>query len=149
MLTTKPKRIRIEALERCIHGNQAFRCTKCGYKRERCQHDKIRSKCKNCKAQRDKLARARKANANNEPKRHPRCEHGKIKYSCTQCKWHTQDCAHGVARNVCEKCKRRPRRRVPKITPDVEPADFSDIWQDAELGDVNEIEEDCLLLDDE
>jgi hypothetical protein len=146
MLTTKPKRIRIEALERCIHGNQAFRCTKCGYRRERCQHDKIRSKCKNCKAQRDK---AKKTTANNEPKRHPRCEHGRIKYSCTQCKWHTQDCAHGVARNVCDKCKRRPRRRVPKITPDVEPADFSDIWQDAAPGDVNEIEEDCLLLDNE
>ena len=42
-------RVRKETLERCAHGNQAFRCSKCGYVRPLCYHGKQRAKCSKCK----------------------------------------------------------------------------------------------------
>ena len=141
------KRIRYETLQKCIHGNQAFRCTQCGYKKKKCPHDKQPYKCKKCQKKR-KAQRAKQQP--NTPKRHPRCEHNRIKYSCRKCNWHTQECKHGATRNQCPKCQRHPRTKpaAPTAATDEDEPDFSDIWQDVPIA-VQEIDSDvdCLLLD--
>jgi hypothetical protein len=156
------KRIRYETLERCVHGNQAFRCTQCGYKRKRCQHDKLKDHCKKCKriTQRAKQAKKRKGPTPPVKQVKPRCEHGIIKYNCTKCGCRMQLCDHGVVKYTCSLCKRRYRQRAKakKAEQHAEKHDegvdtYEDIWEHAQdlavqdLDDLTGVEE-VLVLDD-
>ena len=138
-----PKKRR-QTIEICEHGNQKFRCTKCGYKPKLCEHGMHKYKCWLCRPELKKNKKKKPKSTSNEP----RCKHRNIKKTCTKCGFQPKRCEHGRVSRKCKVCQMakvgcKDDEADTNIELFVEPIDAV-----RDLDDLLETGE-CVLLDND
>lgn len=136
-----PKRKRRQTLEICEHGNQKFRCTKCGYTPKKCEHGNNKNKCLRCRLD---YKKKRKPKSKSDA---PRCKHRNIKKTCTKCGFQPKRCEHGRVSRKCKVCR---MAKADCNENDDDTIELIDEPIDAvrDLDDLLETGE-CVLLDDD